>query len=35
MYTGKVYVHREKLPSGLLRDGLEKLRYVEVVKALL
>jgi hypothetical protein len=31
---GKVYVHREKLPLSLLRDGLEKLRCVEVVKAL-
>jgi integrase len=31
---GQVYVHREGLPLNLLREGLEKLRYVEVEKAL-
>jgi hypothetical protein len=34
MVDGKVYEHRELLPMSLLRDGLEKLRYEEVVKAL-
>ena len=28
------YVHRDQLPLKLLRDGLEKLRYDEVVKVL-
>ncbi len=32
---GRVYVHREKLPLSLLREGLEKLRYEEVVKRFL
>ncbi len=31
---GKVYEHRELLPMSLLREGLEKLRYDEVVKVL-
>ena len=31
---GQVYVHRDSLPLSLLRDGLEKLRYNEVVEAL-
>ena len=31
---GQVYVHRESMPLSLLREGLEKLRYEEVVKAL-
>lgn len=31
---GQVYVHREGLPLSLLRDGLEKLRYEEFLKAL-
>lgn len=31
---GQVYVHRDNLPLSLLRDGLEKLRYEEVVKHL-
>jgi hypothetical protein len=31
---GKVYEHRELLPIGLLQDGLERLRYDEVTKAL-
>ncbi len=31
---GKVYEHRELLPMSLLRDGLEKLRYEEVVQVL-
>jgi integrase len=31
---GQVYVHRENLPLSLLRDGLERLKYEEVVKAL-
>jgi len=30
---GQVYVHREGLPLSLLREGLEKLRYDEVVEA--
>lgn len=30
----KVYEHRELLPMSLLRDGLERLRYEEVVDAL-
>jgi len=32
---GKVYEHRELLPMRLLRDGLERLKYDEVVEALL
>lgn len=31
---GQVYVHRNNIPLSLLRDGLEKLRYDEVVKVL-
>jgi hypothetical protein len=31
---GKVYEHRELLPMSLLREGLERLRYEEVVKTL-
>ena len=31
----RVYVHREGLPLSLLKDGLEKLKYEEVVKALI
>ncbi|MDE3042627.1 MAG: tyrosine-type recombinase/integrase, partial [Nitrospirota bacterium] len=31
---GQTYVHRDQLPLSLLRDGLEKLRYEDVVKAL-
>jgi len=31
---GQVYVHRESIPLSLLRDGLEKLRYDEVVQVL-
>jgi integrase len=31
---GKTYVHRDQIPLGLLREGLEKLCYDEVVKAL-
>jgi integrase len=31
---GQVYVHREGVPLSLLREGLERLRYDEVVKAL-
>jgi hypothetical protein len=31
---GQVYVHRDNIPLSLLREGLEKLRYEEVVKAL-
>lgn len=31
---GQTYVHRERLPLSLLRDGLEKLDYSGVVKAL-
>ena len=30
----QVYVHRDNIPLSLLRDGLEKLRYEEVAKAL-
>lgn len=30
----QVYVYREALPLKLLKDGLEKLRYEDVVKAL-
>lgn len=30
----QVYVHREALPLKLLKDGLEKLTYTDVVKAL-
>ncbi len=31
---GQVYVHQEGLPLSLLRDGLEKLSYKEVVMVL-
>jgi len=31
---GQVYVHRESIPLSLLCEGLERLRYEEVVKAL-
>ena len=31
---GQMYVHRENMPLSLLRDGLEKLTYPEVAKAL-
>ena len=31
---GQVYVHREGLPLSLLRDGLEKLSYKEVMTVL-
>lgn len=31
---GQVYVHRDKLPLSLLREGLERLTYPDVVKAL-
>ena len=31
---GQTYVHRDQLPLSLLRDGLEKLRYDDVVEAL-
>jgi integrase len=31
---GQTYVHRETIPLSLLREGLEKLRYEEVVKML-
>jgi integrase len=31
----ETYVHKDTLPLSLLRDGLEKLRYDEVVKTLL
>jgi integrase len=31
---GQTYVHRNQLPLALLRDGLEKLKYPDVVKAL-
>jgi hypothetical protein len=31
---GQTYVHRETIPLSLLREGLEKLKYDEVVKAL-
>ncbi len=31
---GQVYVHRENIPLSLLREGLENLRYEEVVKTL-
>lgn len=30
---GKVYVHREQLPLSLLKEGLERLRYDDVLKA--
>ena len=29
-----MYVHRESIPLSLLREGLEKLTYPEVAKAL-
>lgn len=32
---GQVYVHRDGLLLSLLKDGLEKLRYVEVEKVLI
>jgi integrase len=31
---GQTYVHRNLIPMALLRDGLEKLRYDEIVKVL-
>lgn len=31
---GQVYVHRDSIPLSLLREGLEKLRYDEVVTVL-
>jgi len=31
---GQVYVHREGLPLKMLKDGLDKLRYLEVEKVL-
>lgn len=31
---GQVYVHRESVPLSLLREGLKRLRYDEVVKVL-
>jgi hypothetical protein len=31
---GQTYVHRETIPLSLLREGLEKLKYDEVVKVL-
>jgi hypothetical protein len=31
---GQTYLHRNLIPLKLLRDGLEKLRYDEVVKVL-
>jgi hypothetical protein len=31
----QVYVHREALPLKLLKDGLEQMRYDDVVKRLL
>lgn len=31
---GQVYLHRESIPLSLLRDGLERLKYEEVVKEL-
>ena len=30
----QTYVHRETIPLGLLREGLEKLKYDDVVKVL-
>jgi hypothetical protein len=32
---GKVYEHRELLPMSLLKEGIELLKYDEVVKRLL
>jgi integrase len=31
---GQVYIHREGLPLSLLKDGLEKLRYDDVLQRL-
>jgi hypothetical protein len=31
---GRVYVHREQIPLKTLSEGLEKLKYDEVVKVL-
>jgi integrase len=32
--NGSVYTHRENIPLSLLREGLERLTYPDVVKAL-